>query len=136
MRDLILVVYLNDKYDKDSNTMPWLKKKLGYSTGGLYHAIDNSGYFERTGDGIRLTEKGTAYLNRQILPQFTAFYPLGNFLIILGFVLLIQWYSWTFAETPMVIPWYSALLITATGFLIRLFFLRLAHWVIKFKKKL
>lgn len=53
IRDLILIVYLNNKYDKDKNRIPWLKEKLGYSTGGIYNALDESGYFERTSDAIR-----------------------------------------------------------------------------------
>jgi hypothetical protein len=134
LRDLILVVYLNNKYGKDKNTMPWLKKKLGYSTGGLYHALDDSGYFERTADEIRLTEKGTNYLNKEILPQYTAFNPIGNVLIILGLVFLLQWYMWTFAQTSVIVPWYSAIIVIAAGIVIRFFYLRLAHWIIKTKK--
>ena len=135
MRALILMVYLNNKYDKDKNRIPWLKEKLEYSTGGLYSALDDSGYFERTPDGIRLTEKGTNYLNKQILPQYTAFYPLGNILITLGFVFLLQWYFWTYTQTPIIIPWYSAIIIIAGGILVRFFFLRLNHLILKMKKK-
>jgi hypothetical protein len=134
LRDLILMVYLNNKYDKDRNRIPWLKEKLGYSTGGLYHALDNSGYFERKKGDIYLTEKGTNYLNKQILPQYTVFNPIGNLLIILGFVFLLQWYFWTYAHKPVVIPWYSALIAIALGLLVRFFFLRIIHWIMKRKK--
>jgi hypothetical protein len=135
MRDLILMVYLNNKYDKDKNRIPWLKEKLGYSTGGLYNALDESGYFERTSDGICLTEKGINYLNKQILPQYTAFYSVGNLLITLGFVFLLQWYFWTYTQTPIIIPWHSAIIIIAGGILVRFFFLRLNHLIMKMKKK-
>jgi len=134
LRDLILMVYLNNKYDKDKNRISWLKEKLGYSTGGLYHALDNSGYFERKKEDIYLTEKGTNYLNKQILPQYTVFNPIGNLLIILGFVFLLQWYSWTYAHKPVVIPWYSALIAIALGILVRFLFLRLVHSIMKRKK--
>jgi len=134
LRELILVVYLNNKYDKDKNRIPWLREKLGYSTGGLYHALDNSGYFEREKDGIHLTEKGTNYLNKQILPQYTALYPIGDFLIILGFVFLLQWCFWTYAQTVTLVPWYSAIIVIAGGIFVRFFFLRLSHLIMKMKK--
>lgn len=134
LRDLILMVYLNNKYDKDKNRIQWLKEKLGYSTGGLYHALDNSGYFERKKGEIQLTEKGTDYLNKQILPQYTAFYPIGNVLIILGFVFLLQWCFWTYKQTVMLIPWYSAVIVIALGIFVRFFFLRLNHLIMKMKK--
>jgi len=134
LRELILMVYLNNKYDKDKNRIPWIKEKLGYSTGGLYHALDDSGYFERKKDEIHLTEKGTNYLNKQLLPQYTAFYPIGNFLIILGFVFLLQWYFWAYAQTTIIIPWYSAVIVIAAGILVRFFFLRLIHLIMKMKK--
>lgn len=134
LRELILLVYFNNKYDKDKNRVPWLKEKLGYSTGGLYNALDNSGYFERKKDEINLTEKGTNYLNKHILPQYTVFYPIGNFLIILGLVLLFQWYLWTYANTPMIFQWYSASIIIAGGIIIRVFFMRLSYWIMRKKK--
>ena len=134
MRDLIIMVYLNNKYDKDKNQISWLKQNLGYSTGGLYNALDESGYFERTPKEIRLTQKGANYLNKHLLPQYTVFYPIGYFLIILGFVFLFQWYFWTYAQTISIVPWYSAIMIIATGIIIRFFFLRLAHLIMKRKK--
>jgi len=134
LRDLILMVYLNNKYDKDKNRIPWLKEKLGYSTGGLYHALDNSGYFERVKDEIRLTEKGTNYLNKQILPQFAFFNPIAYFLIILGFIFLYQWYFWTYGHVNTIIPWYSALFAIAIGVFFRFFSLRLTHWIMKMKR--
>jgi hypothetical protein len=135
LRELLLLVYLNNKYDRDKNKLPWLKEKLGYSTGGLYSALDNSGYFERKNDDINLTQKGTDYLKRHLLPQFTAFNPIGTFLIILGFVFLWQWYFWTFMNTYIVIPWYSGVVTVATGLVIRLFFMRLGYWIIRSRKQ-
>jgi hypothetical protein len=134
LRDLILIVYLNNKYDKDKNRIPWLREKLGYSTGRIYNALNDSGYLERTGDEISLTKKGTVYLNRQILPHYTAFNPLGNFLIALGFIFLLQWYSWTYSHVAAVLPWYSAIMIIVGGILVRFLFLRIVHWMMKTSK--
>lgn len=134
LRELILLVYLNNKYDKEKNKVPWLKEKLGYSTGGLYHALDESGYFERKGDEIKLTEKGIRYLNKQLLPQYTVFYPIGNFLIILGCVFLLQWYLWTYANIPMIFQWHSAVIVIVGGVVLRFFFLRIVYLVMSHRK--
>lgn len=131
LRDLILIVYLNNRFDKEKNRIPWLKEKLDYSTGGLYSALDNSGYFERKTDEIVLTEKGMTYLNKHILPQHTAFYPFGNILIILGFIFLLQWIYWTYFQITMFVPWYSAVIIIAAGVLIRFFYFRFNYWFMK-----
>jgi len=135
LRDLILLVYLNNKYGGEKIKLSWLKEKLGYSTGGLYSALDESGYFERKGDEIRLTEKGKAYLREHILPQYTVFYPIGNFLIILGLVLLLQWYLWTYLHTPMIFQWYSAVIVIAGGIILRVFLMRLVYWVMIHRKE-
>jgi hypothetical protein len=126
LRELILLVYFNNKYDKDKNKIPWLREKLGYSTGGLYNALDDSGYFDRKQDEINLTEKGIDYLNNHILPQYTIVYPICNAVIILGFVLLLQWYFWTYTKAAMIFPWYSALMIIAMGLTIRFLFMRMS----------
>jgi hypothetical protein len=136
LRDLILLVYLNNKYGKGSYEIPELKEIVEYSTGGIYSALDYSGYFERTINGIQLTEKGLEYLKNKILPQFSMFYSLGNFLIILGFILLLQWIEWTYVQYPLILPWYSALSIIAFGFFIRFFILRLSYWIIQLRKKM
>lgn len=134
LRELILLVYFNNKYDKEKNKASWLKEKLGYSTGGLYHALDNSGYFKREGDKITLTEKGIGYLNKNILPRYKESFPIGNFLIFLGLVLLLQWYLWAYAQTLLIFPWYSGLTVLAGGIVIRFFFMRLVYWIMKKKK--
>lgn len=135
LRELILLVYLNNKYDKEKNKIPWLKEKLGYSTGGLYSALDESGYFDRKGDEICLTEKGNDYLHKNILPLYIVFYPVGNFLIILGLVLLLQWYLWTYLQTVMIFQWYSAITVIIGGIVLRVFFLRIVYWIMTHKKE-
>jgi hypothetical protein len=58
--------------------------------------------FGRDWDERELAEKGEDYLREYILPQYTVFYPVGNFLMILGLVLLLQWYLWTYLHTLMI----------------------------------
>jgi hypothetical protein len=135
LRELILWVHLHNKYEKDKIRMSFLKEKVGYqSPGGLYSAIDTSGYFDRKNDEIILTEKGVNYLNKRILPQYQAFNPVGNFLIVLGLTFLLQWYFWTYLNNPLVIPWYSALICVASGIAVRVFFMRIGYWIMKHRR--
>lgn len=136
LRDLILLVHLNNKYGKGRNEIPALKEILDYSTGGIYNALDYSGYFERKSDGIRLTEKGKGYLDRKILPQYRTFDSLGTFLMVMGFVFFVQWVQWAYIQIPIIIPWYSALILMAGGFFIKFFILRLYYLIIKRTKKM
>jgi hypothetical protein len=136
LRELILWVYLHNKYEKDRIRMSFLKEKVGYQgPGGLYSAINSSGYFDRKNDEITLTEKGVDYLNRKILPPYKVFSPIGDFLIILGLVFLLQWYSWTYLTSPLVTPWYSAIICVATGIVVRVFFMRVGYWIMKHSRK-
>jgi len=136
LRELILWVYLHNKYEKDKIRMSFLKEKVGYrGPGGLYSAIDSSGYFDRKNDEITLTEKGVDYLNRKILPSYKVFNPIGNFLIILGLVFLMQCYFWTYLSSPLIISWYSAIIVVATGIVVRVFIMRVCYWIMKHSKK-
>lgn len=136
LRELIFWVYLHNKYEKDKIRMSFLKEKVGYqSPGGLYSAIDSSGYFDRKNDEITLTQKGVDYLNKQILPQYKVFNPVGNLLIILGLTFLLQWYFWTYHNNPLVIPWYSAIICVAIGIVVRVFFMRIGYWIMKHSER-
>lgn len=136
LRELILWVYLHNKYENDKIKMSFLKEKVGYhGPGGLYSAINFSGYFDRENDEITLTKKGVDYLNKQILPQYKVFNPVGNFMIILGLVFLLQWYFWTYLHTPWVTPWYSAITCVALGVFVRGFFMRVVYWIMKHSEK-
>lgn len=135
LRELILWVGLHDKFENDKIKMSFLKEKVKYhGPGGLYSAIDSSGYFDKKNDEITLSQKGVDYLKKQILPQYTVFYPIGNFFIILGLVLLLQWYLWTYVNTAMIFPWYSGIMVIAGGIAIRFFLMRLSYWMMKRKK--
>jgi len=130
------LVYLNNKFDKGKNDISVLKETLEYSTGGIYSALDSSGYFDRTISSIQLTEKGKEYLTSRILPQYSTFNSLGFLMIILGLVTLFQWAEWTYYGTAIIIPWYSAILMITMGFIVRFFVLRIYHQIIKRKKRM
>ena len=115
--------------------MAWFKEKAGYhSPGGFYSAIDSSGYFDRKNDEIALTQKGFDYLNREILQHYEVFNPIGNFLIVLGLVFLLQWYSWTYLSTPIVTTWYSAVMTIGIGIAVRVFSMRMVYWIMKHRR--
>jgi len=136
LRDLILLVYLNNKYGHGKNDIAELKETLGYSTGGIYSALDNSGYFERNANGIQLTEKGNGYLDHKIMPRYSDSKSIGNAFIILGFVFILQWVDWTFFQYAFIIPWWSGLTVLVGGIIIRFFILRLYYFAIKRRKKM
>jgi hypothetical protein len=116
--------------------MSWFREKVGYhGPGGFYSAIDSSGYFDRKNDEITLTQKGVDYLNKQILPQYKVFNPVGDFLIVLGLVFLLQWYFWTYLNSPLITPWYSAVMTIGVGIVVRVFFMRIGYWIMKHTKK-
>jgi hypothetical protein len=136
LRDLILLVYLNNKYGKGSNEIPALRETLRYSVGGIYSALDSSGYFERKTDRIELTEKGEEYLKSKILTQYSLINSVSNMLILLGFVFLVQWIDWNYAHYALILPWYSCLILLGCGLFIRFFTLRLNYWFIKRRKEM
>ena len=108
---------------------------LDYSTGGIYGALDNSGYFERTLDKIRLTEKGEEYLNKKILPHYDILRPIGNIIIIMSSVFILQWINWTYFQRATIMPWHCGLILLILGFVLRFLGLRLNYLIINKKKK-
>ena len=136
LRDLILLVHLNNKYGKGRNEVSELKENLGYSTGGIYSALDSSGYFERKPDGVLLTQKGEAYLKSKVLPQYDIFKIIGYAILFIGFVLIFQWYDWTYLKVYLVFPWYSDIGFVFLGVILSFFMLRMKYSVFKRKKKM
>ncbi len=134
LRDLILLVYLNNKYGKRRNDISELKDNLGYSTGGIYSALDQSGYFERKPDGISLSSKGEAYLRKYVLPQYEILKIVGYAIMFIAFILILQWLYWTYLRIYLVFPWYSTVSFAALGVLLSFFMLRIRYAVTKRKK--
>jgi hypothetical protein len=136
LRDLILLVHLNNKYGKGRNDVSEMKESLGYSTGGIYSALDSSGYFERKPDGILLSPKGEQYLESKVLPQYDIFKITGYTILFIAFVFIFQWFGWTYLKVYLVLPWYSDLGFIFLGTLLSFFMLRVKYLVFKRKKRI
>lgn len=126
---------MNNKYGKGKNDIPGLKEALGYSTGGIYSALDSSGYFERKPEGILLSQKGQQYLESKVLPQYSMYKIIGYAILFLAFVFIFQWFDWIYLKQYLVFPWYSDLSIVALGVILSFFMLRLKYLVFRRKKK-
>jgi hypothetical protein len=137
LRDLIFLVYLNNRYDKGKNKISELEEIVGYSgPGGIYHALDSSGYFDRKGDEIKLTNLGTQYLNKKILKENQLTNTTGIALVVISLVLLFQYVQWTYFNHVVMISWWGFLPLLIGGLFIRFFTLRLQYWIIKRQKKM
>lgn len=104
----------------------------GYSSpGGIYDAINNSGYFEKTVNGVVLTQSGRKYLETEILAPYKIANTVSYAFIFFGGFLIFQWAEWTYAKYSVIIPWYSGLGIIGGGLDIRFLLIRFNYWVIK-----
>lgn len=135
LRELIHLVYLNSKYGTGKARISRLKEALGYSTGGIYNALDESGFFDRKGDEINLTSKGVEYAERTLLPYFSAFNPIAYMLMFLGTLCIFQWYLWISAHA-LIFDWHVGTVLIVGGIVLRFFLLRLVFWAHKLKKQL
>ena len=137
LRELIFLVYLRNKYDlKPEVSISTLKSLLGYSAGGIDYALKYSGFFETKGDKIRLSEKGEEYVRKELLPHYKTFAPLGYFLILLGFLFILQWYIFVNFKHSIIFGWESGLLLIIGGLVLRFWLLPLLYWALKVRKKL
>jgi len=135
LRELIHLVYLNSKYGTGEARISRLKEALGYSTGGIYNALDESGFFDRKGDEIHLTIRGVEYAEKTLLPYFSAFNPIAYMLMFLGTLCILQWYLWSLART-LIFDWRVGTILIVGGIVLRFFLLRLVFWAHKLKKQL
>jgi hypothetical protein len=135
LRDVLLYVYMHNKFSKDKIKVADIKKIVGYSPGGAYSAFESS-YLEKTGDEIHLTEEGKDYVKSRILPQFDTYKSYGNALLFLGFFFFFQWFEWTYLSVPVIPSWYFALVLFGCGLFLRFFVLRFNFYVTKKRKKM
>ncbi len=137
LRELIFLVYLRNKYDlKPEVRVSTLKSLLGYSAGGINYAINFSGFFETKGDKIKLSKKGEDYVRRELLPPYKAFNAVGYFLVLLGSLIVLQWYMFENFHDPIIFGWESGLLLIVGGLVLRFWLLPLLYWALKIRKKL
>lgn len=137
LRDLIFLVYLNNKYGLGKRIrIAKLKKFIGYSTGGVYSALDESGYFLRKGDEIRLSKEGEKYVRKKLLPHYMAFNIVSYFIIFVGVLLLVHWFLRTRYDIIVVFDWLDGLSFIIGGLVMRFALLPLVYWLLKVMKKI
>jgi len=136
IRDLLLLIYLNEKYGGGKVRISTLKKTLGYSTGGIYHALDESGYFERKGDVVTLSQRGQEYVKTEWIPYLQVVNPFSYFLMVIGSFFLISWLLRTYYNILLVFGWYEGILMIAVGLILRFAFSRITYWFYKLMKKI
>ena len=93
-RELLLLVYLENKYGKDGTTTSTLRRMVGYKgSGGVYSAISglrNAGFVEE-GKGILIpTLKGEKYVKDNFLYTFDIIGMFGFLLIFVGLLFAFQ----------------------------------------------
>lgn len=137
LRELIFLVYLRNKYDQKPDVrVSTLKNLLGYSAGGINYALNYSGFFEAKGDVIGLSKKGEDYVKRELLPHYKNFAPIGYFLILLGSLLILQWYMFVNFNVSIIFGWEAGVLLIIGGLVLRFWLLPLLYWALKIQKKL
>jgi hypothetical protein len=135
LKDVVLYVYMHNKFSKDKIKVSDLKKIVDYSAGGIYSAFE-SPYLEKIGDEIRLTEEGLEYVKERILPEYNVYKSYGNVLLLIGFFLAFEWAEWYFLKTRLEPTWYFAAIIIAAGFVLRFFVLRFNFIITKRRKRM
>lgn len=136
LRDLILLVYLNNRYGLGKKIrVSNLKQFLDYSTGGLYHALGASGYFKRKGDDITLSKKGEEYVRKELLQPYKALYPIGYFFVFFGIVLIAHWYLLTYHNILLPFDWITGFSFIIMGLFLRFALLSFVYWYLKLRKK-
>lgn len=137
LRELIFFVYLRNKYDvKRDVEISTFKRILGYSSGGIDYALKYSGFFEIEKDTVKLSEKGKDYVKRKLLPQYRILNPIGYFFMMLGVLIILQWYLFTHLDVVITFDLSTGLLLIIVGFVLRFFMLPVIYWMLKIQKKL
>lgn len=137
LRDLIFLVYLNDKYGLGKRIrISKLKSLIGYSTGGVYNALDESEYFIRKGDEIRPSKEGEEYVKKKLLPYYKPLNIISYYIIFFGILLLVHWFLRTHYNIIIVFDWPVALSFIIVGLVIRFALLPLVYYILKATKKI
>ena len=137
LRELIFFVYLRNKYDvKRDVEVSTFKRLLGYSSGGIDYALKYSGFFEIEKGMVKLSKKGRDYVKRELLPQYRIFNPIGYFFMLLGVLIILQWYAFTYLDVVITFDLWAGLLLIIVGFVLRFFLLPLIYWALKIQKRL
>lgn len=136
LRELILFIYLNDKYGRSSEfRISELKNFFSYSTGGIYGALDSSGFFIRNGSTIKLSEEGVEYAKKELIIPFKNFYSIAYLLVYLGLLLLLHWYLYIYMDFYLFFDWQVGFGLIIGGLLLRFALPRLTYIILILKKK-
>ena len=136
IRDLLLLIYLNEKYGGGKVRISALKETLEYSTGGIYGALDESGYFERRGDVVTLSQNGQEYVKKQWIPYLQVVNPFSYFLIVIGSLFFMSWFLRTYYDTILTFGWYEGILMIIAGLILRFAFSRIMYWFYRLRRKM
>jgi hypothetical protein len=135
LKDIVLYVYMHNKFSKDKINVSDLKRIVDYSAGGVYSAFE-SRYLEKIGDEIRLTEEGLEYVKERILPEYNVYKSYGNILLLLGFFFLFEWAEWYLLKTQIEPTWYFAAMLVTLGLFLRYLVLRFNFFVTNRRKRM
>lgn len=132
----MLFIHLNNEYGRSNEfNISELKRFIGYSQGGIYNALDNSGYFFRKGTTISLSQKGKNYVQKELMTPFKNFYSVSYLLLYLGLIFLIHWYLYTQFDIYLFFDWQVGVGLLIGGFLLRFTLPRLTYFALLLKKK-
>lgn len=133
-RELLFLIYLEDKYGTDELSTSALRRIVGYKgSGGIYSAISslkNAGFVEEKNGSLAPTAKGVKYVKENFLQVFDVIGIFGFIFIFVGLLFLFQWSMKVVFQIDVVftspIP---AVVFLALGLLLRYGFLRLSYWI-------
>lgn len=133
-RELLFLIYLQNKYEKDRITTSTLRRMAGYkSSGGIYDAINslkNAGFVKEKDGMLTPTPKGEKYVKDNFLSTFDVIGMFGFLLIFIGLVFAYQWAMKLLFNIDVVLmaPIPAVVFITA-GLFLRYGFLRVYYWI-------
>lgn len=133
---MIFLVYLNNRFGLGKKIqISKVKQFLGYSTGGLYNALDESGYFLRKGDDITLSKLGEEYVKKELMQPYKAFYPISYLFIFFGIILIAHWYLLTYHNILLRFDWITGFAFIIMGLFLRFALLPFVYWYLKLRKR-
>ncbi len=133
-RELLFLIYLQDKYEKDGITTSTLRRMVGYKgSGGIYSAINslkNAGFVEEKDGNLKPTPRGERYVKDNFLYAFDIIGMFGFLLIFVGLIFLYQWVMKVVLNIDIAftspIP---TVIFIASGLFLRYGFLRFFFWI-------
>lgn len=132
-RELLFLIYLQNKYEKDNLTTSTLRRMAGYrGSGGIYSAINslkNAGFVEEKNGNLTPTLKGKKYVKDNFLYTFDVIGMFGFLLIFIGLVFAYQWAMKVLFNIDIGLASPTPIIVfIAVGLFLRYGFLRLFYW--------